>query len=69
MVSALRSNQIPVNYLLFEGKQHGLCHGANIERVLEAELYFSGTLAFRTPDVLGRALLPPLCSPLMAAVS
>jgi dipeptidyl aminopeptidase/acylaminoacyl peptidase len=48
MVSALRSNQIPVAYLQFSGEQHGFRQGANIKRALETELYFFATLAFRT---------------------
>jgi len=47
MVNALRSNRIPVAYLLFSGEQHGFRHGANIKRAVDAELYFFATLAFR----------------------
>lgn len=48
MVSALRSNRIPVACLLFSGEQHGFRQAANIKRTLDAELYFFATLAFRT---------------------
>lgn len=40
MVEALRSNKVPVAYLLFEGEQHGFRRAENIKRALEAELYF-----------------------------
>jgi dipeptidyl aminopeptidase/acylaminoacyl peptidase len=40
MVEALRANNVPVAYLLFEGEQHGFRRAENIKRTLEAELYF-----------------------------
>ncbi len=40
MVAALRAKGIPHAYMVFEGEQHGFRVAANIERVLEAELYF-----------------------------
>jgi len=40
MVEALRAKGLPVAYLAFEGEQHGFRHAENIQRALEAELYF-----------------------------
>jgi dipeptidyl aminopeptidase/acylaminoacyl peptidase len=40
MVEAMRAKKLPVAYLTFEGEQHGFRKAENIERVLEAELYF-----------------------------
>mgnify|MGYP003732187251 FL=1 len=40
MVDALRSRQIPVALLEFEGEQHGFRQASNICRALEGELYF-----------------------------
>lgn len=42
MVEALRRKQLPFAYLAFEGEQHGFRQAVNIERSLEAELYFYG---------------------------
>ena len=40
MVEALRRKGIPVAYVPFEGEGHGFRKAENIERALEAELYF-----------------------------
>lgn len=40
MVEALAAKQIPHAYLEFEGEQHGFRQAANIQRALQAELYF-----------------------------
>lgn len=40
MVEAVRAKKLPVAYLTFEGEQHGFRKAENINRVLEAELYF-----------------------------
>ncbi len=40
MFAAARDKGIPVAYLLFEGEQHGFRRAENIQRSLEAELYF-----------------------------
>ncbi|MEA2642648.1 MAG: hypothetical protein QOF51_4042 [Chloroflexota bacterium] len=40
MVAALRARGVPVAYLPFEGEQHGFRRAENIQRALEAELYF-----------------------------
>jgi dipeptidyl aminopeptidase/acylaminoacyl peptidase len=42
MVEALRARGIPVAYIAFEGEGHGFRKAENIERSLEAELYFYG---------------------------
>ena len=40
MVDALRAKGLPVAYVPFEGEQHGFRRSENIQRSLEAELYF-----------------------------
>ncbi len=40
MVEAVRAKGLPVAYLAFEGEQHGFRKAENIQRALEAELYF-----------------------------
>ncbi len=40
MVDTLRKKGVPVAYLAFEGEGHGFRRGENIQRALEAELYF-----------------------------
>jgi dipeptidyl aminopeptidase/acylaminoacyl peptidase len=47
MVAALRSGGKPVGYFLFAGEQHGFRKAANIQRVLDAELYFYAIEVFR----------------------
>ena len=42
MVDALRTKGLPVAYVPFEGEQHGFRRSENIQRSLEAELYFYG---------------------------
>ena len=44
MVNALREKGIPVAYIPFEGEQHGFRRAANIQRALDAELYFYGRI-------------------------
>ena len=44
MVAALRTKGIPVAYVPFEGEQHGFRRAENIQRALEAELYFYGRI-------------------------
>jgi dipeptidyl aminopeptidase/acylaminoacyl peptidase len=48
MVEALRRRGTPVGYFLFSGEQHGFRSGANIQRALDAELYFYAVEVFRT---------------------
>jgi dipeptidyl aminopeptidase/acylaminoacyl peptidase len=48
MVEALRRRGIPVGYFLFSGEQHGFRKAANIQRALDAELYFYAVEVFRT---------------------
>jgi dipeptidyl aminopeptidase/acylaminoacyl peptidase len=40
MYQAVRAKGLPVAYLTFEGEQHGFRKSENIQRALEAELYF-----------------------------
>jgi dipeptidyl aminopeptidase/acylaminoacyl peptidase len=40
VVAALRAKKLPFAYLAFEGEQHGFRKAENIQRALEAELYF-----------------------------
>jgi dipeptidyl aminopeptidase/acylaminoacyl peptidase len=42
MVNALNKKGVPVAYLLFAGEQHGFRQAKNIQRAIEAELYFYG---------------------------
>jgi dipeptidyl aminopeptidase/acylaminoacyl peptidase len=50
IVDALRSRQLPVAYLLFDGEQHGFRRAENIRRALEAELsFYSQILGFELP--------------------
>ena len=42
LAHALRDNNVPFAYLLFEGEQHGFRKAKNIKRSLEAELFFYG---------------------------
>jgi len=48
MVEALRRHGISVGYLLFAGEQHGFRQAQNIQRALDAELYFYAIEVFRT---------------------
>jgi dipeptidyl aminopeptidase/acylaminoacyl peptidase len=48
MVDALRRNRVPVGYLLFAGEQHGFRQAGNIQRALDAELYFYSFEVFGT---------------------
>ena len=48
MVRALRRQRIPTGYLLFAGEGHGFKKAENIERALDAELYFYSAQVFRT---------------------
>ena len=47
MVEALRRRGIPVGYLLFAGEQHGFRKASNIQRALDAELYFYAVEVFK----------------------
>jgi dipeptidyl aminopeptidase/acylaminoacyl peptidase len=44
IVEALRDKGVPVAYVAFEGEQHGFRQAPNIERALEAELFFYGRI-------------------------
>jgi dipeptidyl aminopeptidase/acylaminoacyl peptidase len=48
MVEALRRKGNAVGYFLFAGEQHGFRKAGNIQRCLDAELYFYATDVFRT---------------------
>jgi dipeptidyl aminopeptidase/acylaminoacyl peptidase len=48
MVAALRRSGKPVGYFLFSGEQHGFRKGGNIQRSLDAELYFYAIEVFGT---------------------
>ena len=48
MVAALRRGGKPVGYFLFSGEQHGFRKGSNIQRCLDAELYFYAIEVFKT---------------------
>jgi dipeptidyl aminopeptidase/acylaminoacyl peptidase len=48
MVAALRRKGNPVGYFLFAGEQHGFRKAGNIQRCLDAELYFYATDVFKT---------------------
>ena len=48
MVEALRCKGNPIGYFLFSGEQHGFRKAGNIQRCLDAELYFYATDVFRT---------------------
>jgi len=53
MVTALREKGEPVAYLAFEGEQHGFRRAENIQRALDAELYFySRIFGFQPADEL-----------------
>lgn len=53
MVEALRAKGLPVAYLAFEGEQHGFRRAENIQRALDAELYFySRIFGFEPADIL-----------------
>jgi len=53
MVAALRAKGEPVAYLPFEGEQHGFRRAENIQRALDAELYFySRIFGFEPADPL-----------------
>ena len=48
MVEALRARNIPVGYFLLTGEQHGFRRAANIQRTLDAELYFYAIQVFKS---------------------
>ncbi len=48
MFDAVKAKGIPVAYVPFEGEQHGFRQAANIQRAMEAELYFLSRV-FRFP--------------------
>ena len=48
MAAAVRARGLPVAYLLFAHEQHGFRKAVNIQRCLDAELYFYAVDVFRT---------------------
>ena len=48
MVDAVRAAAMPVAYFPFDGEQHGFRKAGNIQRSLDAELYFYAIEVFRT---------------------
>ncbi len=48
MVAALKNRGIPVGYFLFDGEEHGFRKAQNIQRALDAELYFYAALVLRS---------------------
>ena len=51
MFEAVKAKGIPVAYVPFEGEQHGFRQAENIQRAMEAELYFlSRVFRFPLPD-------------------
>lgn len=51
MADALRERGVPFAYLAFEGEQHGFRRAENVQRALEAELYFySRVFGFELAD-------------------
>ena len=60
MVNALRSRGIPVAYLPFEGEGHGFRRLENIQRSLEAELYFyARVFGFEQADAVQAVEITP----------
>ena len=49
MVAALRAKRLPVAYIAFAGESHGFRRAENIQRALEAELYFYSRVFGFTP--------------------
>jgi dipeptidyl aminopeptidase/acylaminoacyl peptidase len=64
MVAALRSRGIPVAYVPFEGEGHGFRRLENIQRALEAELYFyAQVFGFAQADpVVPVEISPPIAA-------
>ncbi|WP_405181505.1 S9 family peptidase [Nocardia sp. NBC_01377] len=54
IVDALRTQRIPVAYLVFDGEQHGFRRAENIRRALDAELsFYSQVFGFALPPEEG----------------
>jgi len=50
LFDALKKNNIPVAYILFEGERHGFQLAKNVKRSFEAELYFYSKIFSFHPD-------------------
>jgi dipeptidyl aminopeptidase/acylaminoacyl peptidase len=48
MVNAIRCKGLPLQYLLFQGEQHGFRQAENIKRALDGVLYFFSSLMVRS---------------------
>ncbi len=58
MVEALKARGIPVAYLAFEGEGHGFRKSQNIQRTLEAELYFyARVFGFTLPEPVDEVII------------
>ena len=61
MVAALRARGVPVAYVPFAGEQHGYRSAENIQRALDAELYFYGRVfGFRPADPIEPVIIENL---------
>lgn len=61
MFNSLKKRKIPTAYLLFQGEQHGFRKAENIQRALEAQLYFfSKILHFPLSDKIEPVPIPGL---------
>jgi dipeptidyl aminopeptidase/acylaminoacyl peptidase len=61
MVAALRARGVPVAYVPFAGEQHGCRRAENIQRALDAELYFYGRIfGFHPADVIEPVMIENL---------
>ena len=49
MIAALRAKQLPFAYVAFPTEGHGFREAANIQRAIEAELYFYSRIFGFTP--------------------
>jgi dipeptidyl aminopeptidase/acylaminoacyl peptidase len=63
MVEALRAKGVAVDYVAFEGEQHGFRRAENIKRSLDGELYFySRVFGFELADAVEPVLIENLGS-------
>jgi dipeptidyl aminopeptidase/acylaminoacyl peptidase len=64
IVEAMRTKDLPVAYIAFEGEQHGFRMAKNIKRTLEAELYFySRIFGFELPEPVEPVLIDNVKQP------
>jgi dipeptidyl aminopeptidase/acylaminoacyl peptidase len=60
MAAAVRAKGKPVALVLLEGEGHGFRQRANVERAIDAELYFYGRVFGFTPAGVDTAAPPPI---------